>query len=76
MTFCEIKNFLPLTVPIANKEKKVKFFIFTLLCGVSKSFMKAIKAINFYFNTTFRNAWDVTFLKYKSKTTFSDDITF
>ena len=50
--------------------------MFTLLCGASKGFMKALKTfikyyeapqrsvkikieLNFYFNTTFRNAWDV-----------------
>ena len=50
--------------------------MFTLLCGASKGFMKALKAfikyfeepqrsvkikieLNFYFSTTFRNAWDV-----------------
>ena len=52
--------------------------MFTLLCGASKGFMKALKTfikyyeapqrsvkikieLNFYFNTTFRNAWDVKF---------------
>ena len=47
--------------------------MFTRLCDASKGFMKAFKALikpfeapqrtvgiklNFYFNTTFRNAWD------------------
>ena len=45
---------LTLNVPIPDKVKKLsRIFIFTLLCGASKGFMKALKA--FYFNTTFRN---------------------
>ena len=30
-----------------------------LLCGASKGSMKALKNLNFYFNTTFRNPQDV-----------------
>ena len=68
---------LTLPVPILDEEKKLsQIFIFTLLCGVSKDFMKALNAfakpfeapqrsvkikiyLNFYFNITFRNAWDL-----------------
>ena len=68
---------LTLPVPIPDKEKKLsQIFIFALLCGVSKGFMKALKAfakpfeasqrsvkrkiyLNFYYNTTFRNARDL-----------------
>ena len=36
---------LTLPVPIPDKEKKLSsIFIFTLLCGASKGFMKAFKA--------------------------------
>ena len=36
---------LTLTVPIPDEEKKLsQIFIFTLLCGASKGFMKAFKA--------------------------------
>ena len=36
---------LTLNVPIPDKKKKTTLiFIFTLLCGASKSFMKAFKA--------------------------------
>ena len=59
-----------------RREKISEIFIFTLLCGASKGFMKAFKAyikpfeapqrsvkikikLNFYINTTFRNARDV-----------------
>ena len=40
---------LTLNVPIPGKVKKVsEIFIFTLLCGASKGFIKAVKAfINF-----------------------------
>ena len=68
LNFC-----LALLVSIPDEEKKLSWiFIFTLLCGVSKGFLKAFKAfkkpfeapqrsakikkINFYFNTTFWNA--------------------
>ena len=64
---------LALLVLIPDEEKKLSWiFIFTLLCAVSKGFLKAFKAfkkpfeapqrsvkikkINFYFNTTFWNA--------------------
>ena len=36
---------LPLSVPIHDEEKKLSsMFIFTLLCGASKGFMKVLKA--------------------------------
>ena len=36
---------LTLNVPISGKKKKItEIFIFTLLCGASKGFMKALKA--------------------------------
>ena len=45
-------NSLP--VPILDEEKKLsEIFIFTLLCGASEGFMKALKALN----KTFKNAW-------------------
>ena len=58
---------LTLNVPISGKKKKItEIFIFTLLCGASKGFMKALKArqssvkikiyVNFYFSGTFWNA--------------------
>ena len=68
---------LTLPVPLLDEEKKLsQIFIFSLLCGVSKDFMKELKAfakpfeapqrsvkikifLNFYFNITFRNAWDL-----------------
>ena len=34
-------NTLTLNYPSPDEEKKKKLFIFTLLCGASKSFMKA-----------------------------------
>ena len=37
---------LTLPVPILDQDRKlIYFFIFTLLCGASKSFMKALKAL-------------------------------
>ena len=37
---------LTLPSPILDEEKKLNYiFIFTLLCGASKSFMKALKAL-------------------------------
>ena len=42
-------------------KKLSSIFIFTLLCGASKGFMKALYEgfikveLNFYFNTAFRN---------------------
>ena len=37
---------LTLPVPIPNEEKKLtSIFLFTLLCGASKGFMKALKVI-------------------------------
>ena len=37
---------LTVTVPVPNEGKKLsQTFIFTLLCGASKDFMKALKAI-------------------------------
>ena len=37
-------NALIFTVPISGEEKKItEVFIFTLLCGASKDFMKALK---------------------------------
>ena len=68
------RRILTLLVPIPDKDKKLsQIFIFTLLCGASKGFMKALKVpnvvpqrsakikiyLNFCFNTTFRNALDV-----------------
>ena len=67
---------LTLSVSIPDEGKKLsEIFIFTLFCGASKGFMKALKAFikpfeapqrivkkkyfNFNFNTTFRNARDV-----------------
>ena len=39
------QNFLTLTAPIPDQEKKLtQIFIFTLLCGALKGFMKALKA--------------------------------
>ena len=39
----DLKLTLPVTIP--DKEKKLsKIFIFTLLCGASKGFMRALKA--------------------------------
>ena len=39
------RSCLTLNIPIPDKVKKLrKMFIFTLLCGVSKGFMKALKA--------------------------------
>ena len=36
---------LTLPVPISDEEEKLSYvFIFTLLCGASKGFMKALKA--------------------------------
>ena len=57
------------------RKIQLKIFIFTLLFGASKGFIKAFKVfikpfeapqrsvkikiqVNFYFNTTFENAWD------------------
>ena len=41
----KFKNILTLPVPIPAEEKKLsEIFIFTLLCGASKGFMKAFKA--------------------------------
>ena len=38
-------SFLTLPVPIPEEEKQLaKIIIFTLLCGASKGFMKALKA--------------------------------
>ena len=68
------RRILTLPVPIPDKDKKLsQIFIFTLLCGASKGFMKALKVpsvvpqrsvkikiyLNFCFNTTFKNALDV-----------------
>ena len=37
--------FLTLSAPIPDEEKKLtEIFIFTLLCGASKGFMKTLKA--------------------------------
>ena len=42
--FCNLTD-LTLTVPIPDKKKKLTYiFIFTLLGGASKGFMKALKA--------------------------------
>ena len=39
------QDLLTLHVPIPDEEKKLsQIFIFTILCGVSKGFMKAFKA--------------------------------
>ena len=62
---------LPVPIP-DEERKLTSIFNFILLCGASKGFMKAFKAfikffealkrsvklkkVNFYFNTTFRNA--------------------
>ena len=63
-----------------RREKLSSIFIFTLLCGAAKGFMKAMKAftkpfeapkrsvkikieLNFYFDTTCRNTWDVKGLR-------------
>ena len=41
----KVKVNLTLPTPIPDKEKKLtQIFIFTLLCGASKGFMKAFKA--------------------------------
>ena len=68
------RRILTLLVPIPDKDKKLsQIFIFALLCGASKGFMKALKVpsvvpqrivkiktqLNFCFNTTFRNARNV-----------------
>ena len=43
---------LTLNVPIPGKVKKVsEIFIFTLLCGASKGFMKALKALKTFWGT-------------------------
>ena len=39
-----ISRNLTVNVPIPDKKKKFKIFIFTLLCVASKGFMKAFKA--------------------------------
>ena len=47
-TVKKIKNFVLLTlpVPIPDEEKKlIEIFIFTLLCGTSKGYMTALKAL-------------------------------
>ena len=39
-------SILTLSVPIPDEDKKLTYiFIFTLLCGASKGFMKALKAL-------------------------------
>ena len=59
-----IKLLLTLPVPIPDEGRKLTYiFVYTLLCGTSKGFMKALKApqrsekinikVNSYFNTTF-----------------------
>ena len=63
--------------PNPGRREKIKVnFFFTLLCGASKGFMKALKALqrsakikielNFYINATFRNAPDVNRVKIAS----------
>ena len=43
----KFKNILTLPVPIPAEEKKLsEIFIFTLLCGASKGFMKAFNAFS------------------------------
>ena len=45
VTRLTLKHRLTLPVPIPDKEKKLsQIFIFTLLCGTSEGFMKALKA--------------------------------
>ena len=42
---------LTLPAPLPDKEKKLTYiFIFTLLCGASKGFMKAFKAFESFWN--------------------------
>ena len=45
---------LTLPVPIQDEESKLTF-IFTLLCGVSKGFMKILKALVTLFETPQRS---------------------
>ena len=47
---------LNLPVSIPDEEKKLNFFIFLLLCGVSKGFMKAIKPFIKPFEASQRSA--------------------
>ena len=48
---------LTLPVPVPDEEKKLrKMFIFTLLCGTSKGFMKALKAFIELFEATQKSA--------------------
>ena len=63
-----ILEILTLPVPIPDEEKKLsQIFVFTLLCGASKGFMKALKVFIKRFeapqgenkNLTFRNARDI-----------------
>ena len=47
---------LPLPVPIPDEEKKLtEIFIFTLLCGALKGFMKAFKAFIKHFEVPQRS---------------------
>ena len=47
---------LTLPVPIPDEEKKISStFIFTLLCGISKCFMKALKAFIKHFEVPQRS---------------------
>ena len=42
-TIEKLRFILTLPVPIQDEEKKIKLNIFTLLCGASKGFMRALK---------------------------------
>ena len=46
LTFTTFFQLLTLSVPIPDEEKKLsQIFIFTLLCGASKGFMRALNAL-------------------------------
>ena len=64
IAFLTLDYILTLSTPIPDKEKKSSIFIFTLLCGGSKGFMKPFikpfeapqRSVKIkIFNTTFRN---------------------
>ena len=45
-------QYLTLSIPIPDEEKKLTLiFIFILLCGASKGFMKALKALKAFIKT-------------------------
>ena len=66
-----LKIQLTLPAPIPDKEKKLtQIFIFTLLCGASKGFMKALKAFIKPFEAPQRRVKIKIYVNFYFNTTF------